>query len=119
VEAITDPGLLLKITPPKLRKALLVRERLRWSGAADDDIAVILVEAPAGYGKTSLIAQWRLDWLQGGAAVGWLSLDAGDSPVTLVSGIALGLRRSVGQASFGSDAVEAVRRGAGSVSALT
>ena len=60
---------MLKVTPPKLRKTLLVRERLRRVGAADDDMAVILVEAPAGYGKTSLIAQWRRDWLQGGVAV--------------------------------------------------
>jgi LuxR family maltose regulon positive regulatory protein len=119
VEAITDPGLLLKITPPKLRKTLLVRDRLRRLGTADDDTTVILVEAPAGYGKTSLIAQWRLDWLQGGAAVGWLNLDAGDSPITLVRGIALGLRRSIGRAKFGADAVEAVRRGAATSAALT
>jgi len=119
VEAITDPGLVLKVTPPKLRKTLLVRERLRRLGAADQDAAVIVVEAPAGYGKTSLIAQWRLDWLQGGAAVGWLSLDAGDSPVTLASGIALGLRRSIGRRDFGADAIELVRRGAGTMAALT
>jgi len=60
---------LLKVMPPKLRKTLLVRERLRRVGAADDDMAVIPVDAPAGYSKTSLIAQWRRDWLQGGAAV--------------------------------------------------
>jgi LuxR family maltose regulon positive regulatory protein len=119
MEAITDPGLFLKVTPPKLRKTLLVRERLRRIGAADEDAAVLLVEAPAGYGKTSLIAQWRLDWLQSGAAVGWLNLDAGDPPITLVSGIALGLRRSMGRTNFGADAIEAVRRGAGATAALT
>ena len=119
MEAISDPGLLLKITPPKLRKTLLVRDRLRRPGAADDDTTVILVEAPAGYGKTSLIAQWRLDWLQSGAAVGWLNLDEGDSPISLVSGIALGLRRSLGRANFGADAIEAVRRGAGTAPAIT
>jgi LuxR family maltose regulon positive regulatory protein len=119
VEAITAPALVLKVTPPKLRRTLLVRERLRRVGTTGDDTAVILVEAPAGYGKTSLIAQWRLDWLQEGAAVGWLSLDAGDSPITLVSGIALGLRRSMGRADFGSDAIEAVRRGTGTAWALT
>ena len=119
MEAITDPGLLLKVTPPKLRKTLLARDRLRRLGAADEDTAVILVEAPAGYGKTSLIAQWRLDWLQNGVAVGWLSLDSGDSPIMLVSGIALGLRRSLGRGSFGTDAIEAVRRGAGTAAALT
>jgi len=118
-DAIGDPGLLLKITPPKLRRSLLVRERLRRIGSNADDVAVLLVEAPAGYGKTSLIAQWRLDWLQDGAAVAWLNLDAGDSPVTLVSGIALGLRRSTGHADFAIEAVEAVRRGAGTVAALT
>ena len=119
MEAIADPGLLLKVTPPKLRKTLLLRERLRRIGAAGDDTSVLLVEAPAGYGKTSLIAQWRLDWLQGGAAVGWLNLDAGDRPITVVSGIALGLRRSMGRANFGADAIDAVRRGAGTASALT
>jgi LuxR family transcriptional regulator, maltose regulon positive regulatory protein len=119
VEDITDPGLLLKITPPKLRKTLLLRDRLRRLGTADDDTTVILVEAPAGYGKTSLIAQWRLDWLQGGAAVSWLNLDDGDSPITLVSGIAFGLRRSLGRATFAVDAIEAVRRGAGTAPALT
>jgi LuxR family maltose regulon positive regulatory protein len=119
MELVTDPGLLLKVTPPKLRKTLLVRERLQRIGAAGEDTAVLLVEAPAGYGKTSLIAQWRLDWLQGGAAVAWLSLDAGDSPITLVSGIALGLRRSMGRANFGADAIDAVRRGVGTASALT
>jgi LuxR family maltose regulon positive regulatory protein len=119
MDASIDPGILLKITPPKLRRTLLVRERLRRIGAAEDDATVILVEAPAGYGKTSLIAQWRLDWLQSGAAVGWLSLDAGDTPITLVSGLALGLRRSMGRANFGADAIEAVRRGAGAAAALT
>jgi len=119
MEAIADPGLLLKVTPPKLRKTLLLRERLRRIGAAGDDTSVLLVEAAAGYGKTSLIAQWRLDWLQGGAAVGWLNLDAGDRPITVVSGIALGLRRSMGRANFGADAIDAVRRGAGTASALT
>ena len=31
MEAITDPGLLLKITPPRLRKTLLVWDGLRRS----------------------------------------------------------------------------------------
>jgi LuxR family maltose regulon positive regulatory protein len=119
MDAVPDPGLLLKITPPKLRKGLLLRERLRRIGASGDDTAVLLVEAPAGYGKTSLLAQWRLDWLQGGAAVAWLNLDAGDSANTLVSGIALGMRRSLWRPLFGTEAVEAVRRGAGTAAAIT
>ncbi|HQR23558.1 MAG TPA: LuxR C-terminal-related transcriptional regulator [Steroidobacteraceae bacterium] len=118
-ETVVDPGLILKITPPKLRRNLLARERLRRLAAEGQDTAVFVVEAPAGYGKTSLLAQWRLDWLQSGAAVAWLSLDAEDSPVTVVSGVVLGLRRSTGKARFGTEALEAVRHGAGPTLALT
>jgi LuxR family transcriptional regulator, maltose regulon positive regulatory protein len=97
---IVDPGLVLKITAPKLRKSLLARERLRRLRAAGDDVPVFFVEAPAGHGKTSLLAQWRLDWLQTGAAVVWYSADADDTPISFVSGIVLGMRRSTGPRRF-------------------
>ena len=113
MDAAIDPSLVLKTTPPKLRKSLLERERLRRIRADGEDVAVFLVEAPAGNGKTSLLAQWRLDWLQSGAVVAWLNMDSEDSPIAVVSGIVLGLRRGTGLAAFGTDAIEAVRRGAG------
>ena len=119
MESGIDPGLLLKITPPKLRRSLLLRERLRSIPADDDGVAVVLVEAPAGHGKTSLLAQWRLDWMHAGAAVAWLSLDVVDSPVVLISGIVHGLRRATGRPAFGLDAVEAERRGMEPAAALT
>ena len=56
IDTALDPEIVLKITPPKLRKSLLVRGRLRGIRTADD-VAVFLVEAPAGYGKTSLLSQ--------------------------------------------------------------
>ncbi len=118
-DTVVDPALLLKITPPKLRRSLLARERLRQLPSRGEDRAVFIVEAPAGHGKTSLLAQWRLDWLQSGAAVAWLSLDAEDSPVTVVSGIVLGLRRSTGRPAFGRDALEAIRHGDDATLALT
>jgi LuxR family maltose regulon positive regulatory protein len=116
---VPDPGLVLKITPPKLRKTVVVRERLRQLRAHGGDFAVFQVEAPAGFGKTSLLAQWRLDWLQAGAAVAWLSLDAADTPITVVSGVVHGLRRSTGKPAFCNDALEAIRRGAGTEAAVT
>lgn len=119
MESGIDPGLLLKITPPKLRRSLLLRERLRSIPADEDGVAVELVEAPAGHGKTSLLAQWRLDWMHAGAAVAWLSLDVVDSPVVLISGIVHGLRRATGRPAFGLDAIEAVRRGMEPAAALT
>lgn len=119
MDVAVDPNLILRTAPPKLRKSLLERERLRRIRADGGDIAVFLVEAPAGHGKTSLLAQWRLDWMQEGAVVAWMGADAGESPVSIVSGIVLGLRRAMGKPTFGADALEAVRHGSGAPLALT
>ena len=116
---VVTPGLILKLTPPRLRKSLLPRERLQQMRNAVDDVAVILLEAPAGYGKTSLLAQWRLDWLQAGALVGWFDLDPEDSIFSVGNGLVEGLRRASGKADFGHDALEAIRRGSGLAQAVT
>ncbi|WP_138380417.1 LuxR C-terminal-related transcriptional regulator [Luteithermobacter gelatinilyticus] len=40
-----------------------------------------LVVAPAGFGKTTLLAQWRESLLARGTKVGWITLDEGDADV--------------------------------------
>ncbi len=117
-DALT-PSLVLKLTPPRLRKSLLTRERLNTMRTSAEDAAVILLEAPAGHGKTSLLAQWRLDWLHAGAVVTWFDLDSNDSISSLGSGIVEGLRRASGQPHFGHDAREALLRGSGLALAAT
>ena len=113
------PALVLKLTPPRVRKSQLLRERLRLMRDNADGVEVILVEAPAGYGKTALLAQWRLDWLHSGALVTWLDLDFDDSISSLTGGIIEGLRRASGRADFGHDALEAIRRGSSFTQAET
>ena len=44
--------------PPRLRSGVLRRERLLRRLAQASDVPLVLVVAPAGYGKTTLIAQW-------------------------------------------------------------
>jgi LuxR family maltose regulon positive regulatory protein len=118
LDALT-PSLVLKLTPPRLRKSLLTRERLSKLRASVEDVAVILLEAPAGHGKTSLLAQWRLDWLHAGAIVTWFDLDSNDSITSLGSGIIEGLRRASAQPHFGHDSREALLRGSGLAQAAT
>ena len=56
---------------------------------------------PRQAGKTSLLAQWRLEQLAHGAVVAWLSAQATDEPQRLVQGLALAFRAGAGRPTFG------------------
>ena len=114
-----DPGILLKITPPRLRRSLLPRTRLNALRQRFGDASVIVVEAPAGFGKTSILAQWRADWLREGAVVGWLSAEAGDDGARLLLGMVESLRRASGDDSFGSSVPDTQGRSTGFAESLT
>ncbi len=64
-----------RLSPPTRAAGAVYRHRLDHH---DEDFrrrAVTLVKAPAGYGKSSLLAQWFEQLRQSDAAAGWLSLD--------------------------------------------
>jgi LuxR family maltose regulon positive regulatory protein len=44
----------------------------------DGGYPVVLVVAPAGYGKSTLMARWHAQFLEGGVPCAWLSLDPDD-----------------------------------------
>jgi LuxR family transcriptional regulator, maltose regulon positive regulatory protein len=58
--------------------AALPRSRLLERLEANSAARLILLRAPAGYGKTTLLAQWRERLAQCQVPHGWLSLDGGD-----------------------------------------
>jgi LuxR family maltose regulon positive regulatory protein len=68
-----------KLFIPRARPGLVSRERL--TRRLDDGLSgsVTLVSAPAGFGKTTLLAGWLRDKQSAGYAVAWLSLEQGDS----------------------------------------
>src|SRR6516164_6721688 len=55
--------LVLKTTPPRAPRNLLARPRLSLEDEQFRDRTVILLQAPPGFGKTSLLAQWRHEFL--------------------------------------------------------
>lgn len=77
-------GLLLetKLHAPRVRTQWVQRESLVHRLASTRD-QLVLIDAPAGFGKTILGAQWRAS-PQEDRAFAWLSLDGGDNdPVRL------------------------------------
>lgn len=106
-----DDDLLLKVSPPRVPRHLVSRARLLSTEAAIRDLPALLVQAPAGFGKTSLLAQWRLEHLSHGAVVAWLSAQPQDDPQRLAQALALSVRRSAGRSTFGHTLLEAVGPG--------
>src|SRR4051794_11459730 len=66
-----------KIAVPQLPREFVVRTRLRTHLEAADPADVGLVCAPAGYGKTLLLADWALN--STAADVAWVGLDRDDN----------------------------------------
>lgn len=68
-----------KLDAPRQQVSLLARQRL--VSVLDEAVRrpLCVVVAPAGFGKTTLIAQWREQCAAVGASVAWLSLDEDDA----------------------------------------
>jgi LuxR family transcriptional regulator, maltose regulon positive regulatory protein len=68
-----------KLYVPAVRSNQVFRPRLIELLNAGMDKTLILVSAPAGYGKTTLVSKWLKET---GTPYAWLSLDAGDNDPT-------------------------------------
>jgi LuxR family transcriptional regulator, maltose regulon positive regulatory protein len=80
-----------KLHPPLLRPSLVPRTGLLALLEAAGPVPVVAVVAPAGYGKSTLLAQWT-DRRR--PRSGWLSCDDGDNdPAVLLAGLAAVLTR--------------------------
>jgi LuxR family maltose regulon positive regulatory protein len=67
-----------KLTPPTVRQRLVRRRRLVEHLEAAPAGALTLIAAPAGFGKTSLLADW-LASASGSVPIAWVTLDEGDN----------------------------------------
>ncbi len=103
--------LLLKVTPPRVPRHLIARPSLVSSHPQFRDQPVVLVQAPAGFGKTSLLAQWRREHLAHGAAVAWLSAQPQDDLRRFVQSLALAVRTGAGRPTFGHVLLDAAPAG--------
>lgn len=116
---ILSPELVLKATPPRLGKGLLARPSLSLDAPAYRDKPVIVVQAPAGFGKTSLLGLWRREALSRGAVVAWLTLDERDEAMRFIQGLAVAMRMGSGRESFAVGLSGALSNGEDALGALT
>jgi LuxR family maltose regulon positive regulatory protein len=85
-----ETGLLqIRSRPAPPRPGLVSRQRLVRRLVEAHDLPVVLIVAPAGYGKTTVLSEWAA---RDGRPFAWVTVDAEDNdPRTLLSAIALAL----------------------------
>ena len=66
-----------KLYVPKVRRSLVARPRLSGRLRRGAESRLLLISAPAGFGKTTLLAEWLAAPRTGGS-VAWLSLEESD-----------------------------------------
>jgi LuxR family maltose regulon positive regulatory protein len=77
------PVLGTKLHLPSPRRRLVQRARLidRLEGKGGETPRLVLVTAPAGFGKTTLVTQWLSEARTSQRRVAWLALDPGDADI--------------------------------------
>ena len=76
---MAGPLIATKLYLPKPRRGLVTRPRLLERLRHGSDSRLTLVSAPAGFGKTTLLADWLHKVPDADRCVAWLSLDSADN----------------------------------------
>jgi LuxR family transcriptional regulator, maltose regulon positive regulatory protein len=81
-----------KLVPPRIGGGWISRPRLIGVLTGSADARLLLVDAPVGYGKSSLLAGWRAAE-DGSRSFAWVSLDEADSdPMRMLTHILAAIR---------------------------
>jgi LuxR family maltose regulon positive regulatory protein len=83
MEISASPLILTKLCVPTLRPYIVPRTRLIERLTSENEASLVLVCAPAGYGKTTLLAEWSKALQQTGFTIAWYALDSSDNAPNL------------------------------------
>lgn len=109
----------LRTTPPRAPRNLLPRARLSLDNPHYRERQIIAIQAPIGFGKTSLLAQWRREFLTRGAAVAWVTAYAHDDPARFLFDLVQAVRSGCGRPAFGHHLTDDNRAMAGEFEGIT
>lgn len=100
MDGLASPLILTKYHMPTARAHLIPRNHLIDRLTPKAGTSLILVCAPAGYGKTTLLAEWSQILLQNGVAVAWYALDpSDDGPIPFSAYLVASLAQALGPTS--------------------
>ncbi len=114
---MAGPLIATKVYVPKMRRGLVTRPRLLERLRRGADSRLTLVSAPAGFGKTTLLAEWLGETPGEDHSVAWLSLDPSDNEPssfwtyvvtalqTAVPGVGLGVLELIASSPLPTDLV--------------
>jgi LuxR family maltose regulon positive regulatory protein len=114
-QSSSDPGipapsivLTPKLRAPSLRPEQLVRPRLLGLLEGTSECKLTVISAPAGYGKTTLLTQWR-EAEKASLPFAWVTVDEQDNdPVRLWSHVVEALRQVEPEEGFAADVTGAM-----------
>ncbi|WP_190038663.1 LuxR C-terminal-related transcriptional regulator [Streptomyces fructofermentans] len=93
---MASPLIETKLYRPRLRHGVVARPRLGELLSRGSKARMTLVSAPAGFGKTTVVAEWIEAAADGRRSAAWLSLDARDSsPASFWTYVVTALQRAV------------------------
>ncbi|MNF22164.1 HTH-type transcriptional regulator MalT [compost metagenome] len=87
-----------KFAPPRVSAQSVPREALIARLHEARHHPMVVITSSAGFGKTTLMTQWRLELLKAGAAVSWLSLNAEDDTAQVFCAGLIGALQKMGLA---------------------
>jgi len=89
------PLRLAKLRPPRLRGGLVARPHLIAQMNEGLECGFVLLSAPAGFGKTTLLAEWAEQW---SGPLAWLTLDKTDNnPFVFLQYLTAALHEALGE----------------------
>jgi LuxR family transcriptional regulator, maltose regulon positive regulatory protein len=95
------PGqMLFRVSPPRMPKNCVDRGAALLPSYIEDFRSVV-VQAPAGFGKTFLLNQWRRNFLSQGRVCPWISVHSDDDPQKLLHALVYSFRMAAGRPTFG------------------
>lgn len=98
-----------KVIPPRRRHGVVQRSRLGERLRIDRLPPVVLVSAPAGFGKTKMLVEWVVGAEDANASTAWVSLDQRESDPTLFWSYVVAALRKI-DSDLGSLALDRLRR---------